>query len=299
MSADIYAEVTAKIVTALEAGCPPWVRPWSAVGNTLPANATTHRPYRGINVLLLAMEAATHGYPDGRWLTFRQATALGGHVRKGEHGTTVVFWKLREIGETMESMESMADTASRRVVPLLRSFTVFNVAQVDGLPPALTPELPPAPAWQCQEAAEAIIDHSGADVRHGGGRAYYRPGADYVQLPPRTAFAKASSYYATALHELVHWTGHPARLKRQLSGRFGDDAYAAEELVAELGSAFLCAHCRIDGELQHASYVGNWLRVLRQDKRAIFVASTKAQHAADFLLGQRTDRSDASVLAVA
>ncbi|MFO1413761.1 MAG: zincin-like metallopeptidase domain-containing protein [Burkholderiales bacterium] len=299
MSSDIYADITARIVAALEAGTPPWVRPWSAAGSTLPVNATTHRPYRGINVLLLAMEAVAHGYTDSRWLTFRQATTVGGRVRKGEHGTTVVFWKLREIGETTEPMESMADTACRRVVPLLRCFTVFNVAQVDGLPPALTPALPFAPAWQCREEAEAIIDHSGAEVRHGGGRAYYQPAADFIQLPPRAAFTDASSYYATALHELVHWTGHPARLKRQLAGRFGDDAYAAEELVAELGAAFLCAHCRLDGELQHASYVGSWLRVLKQDKRAIFVASTKAQHAADFLLGQVTDRTDTSVLAVA
>ncbi len=297
MSADLYAETTARIVAALEQGVAPWVRPWSTSIDSLPVNACTRRQYRGINVVLLAMEAQAHGYPLNRWLTYRQAAALGGQVRKGEHGTTVVFWKLREIGETTKSMESMADTTSRRVVPLLRSFTVFNTAQIDGLPAGMVAQTPSVPAWSGDEAAELLIDASGADIRHGGFRAYYTPGGDYIQIPPRTTFANSSGYYATTMHELVHWTSHASRLDRQLGGRFGDEAYAAEELIAELGSAFLCAHCRVDGQLQHASYIGNWLRVLRNDKRAIFVASTKAQHAADFLLARCTETSGAEALA--
>jgi len=186
-----------------------------------------------------------------------------------------------------------------RVIPILRTFTVFNTAQIDGLPSGMVEPPPSAPAWSGDEAAELLIEASGADIRHAGFKAYYQPGNDYIQIPPRTAFADASGYYATTLHELVHWTAHPSRLDRQLGGRFGDDAYAAEELIAEMGSAFLCAHCRIDGQLQHAAYVGNWLRVLRNDKRAIFVASAKAQNAADFLLARCTDKTDAAVLAAA
>ena len=171
-----------------------------------------------------------------------------------------------------------------RVVPLLRAFTVFNVAQVDGLPPAVCATQ--QPAWDAQAQADVVLDHSGARIQHGGSKAYYQPGIDTIQLPPRAAFATAAKYYATALHELAHWTGHPSRCNRQLGQRFGEDAYAAEELIAEMGSAFLCAHCRIDGQLQHsASYLSSWLRVLRADKRAIFVASTKAQQAADYVLG--------------
>ena len=156
---------------------------------------------------------------------------------------------------------------------------------------------PSVPAWAGDEAAELLIDASGADIRHGGFKAFYAPGGDYIQVPPRTTFANASGYYATTLHELVHWTGHASRLDRQLRGRFGDEAYAAEELIAEMGAAFLCAHCRVDGQLQHAAYIGNWLRVLRNDKRAIFVAGTKAQNAADFLLARCTETSGAEAIA--
>jgi len=293
---DLYAETTARIVSALEQGVTPWVRPWSTGIDGLPVNAHTKRPYRGINVLLLALEAQTHSYPLNRWLTFRQAAALGARVRKGEHGTNIVFWKLRTI-EVKADTSAYDDSPVDRVIPLLRCFTVFNTAQIDGLPPAMVETMPSSPAWFGDETAELLIDAAGADIRHGGSRAYYLPSGDHIQIPPRTAFAMASSYYATTLHELVHWTGHPARLDRRLSGRFGDEAYAAEELIAELGSAFLCAHCRIDGQLQHASYIGNWLRVLRDDKRAIFEASTKAQHAADYLLTHYTETSGAEALA--
>lgn len=296
MNCDLYTETTVRIVAALERGVTPWVCPWSAGADGMPVNATTGRPYRGINVVLLTMEAQAHSYTLNRWLTYRQAAAVGGQVREGAHGTAVVFWKLHHAAA--EASPSHDDTVPR-VIPLLRCYTVFNTAQIDGLPPAMTRPAAAAQGWSGVDAAEAVLDASDADIRHGGSRAFYHAGQDYVQLPARTSFATAAGYYATALHELVHWTGHPARLDRQLSGRFGEDAYAAEELVAELGAAFLCAHCRLDGQLQHASYIGSWLRVLRSDKRAIFVASTKAQHAADFLLERSTDKSDASVLSAA
>jgi antirestriction protein ArdC len=276
---DLYQNVTDRIVAAIEAGTPPWIKPWSVAGDLRPLNAATRRPYRGINSVLLGLEAQTQGYARSRWLTYRQAAELGAQVRKGERGTTVVFYKLREVPEAQS--EQPGD--EKRVIPLLRSFTVFNVAQIEGLPAALT-EPPKPEAWTSSEAAEALLHASSATIRHGGVHAYYDRGLDAIHLPARSAFADGTSYYATALHELLHWTGHPARCNRDLKGRFGDAAYAMEELIAEMGSAFLCAHCAIDGRLQHAAYVRAWLPVLKGDKRAVFTAAAKAQAAADYLL---------------
>lgn len=287
---DLYQQVTDRIVAALQAGTPPWVRPWNSATDPVPMNAETRRLYRGVNFLTLAIEAHTRGYPRNCWLTYRQATALGAQVRKGEHGTPVVFWKLRTVNTKAEAEDA-------RVIPLLRCYTVFNTAQIDGLPRTMAQPLPSVPAWQSDDVAEMLIATSGADIRHGGSKAFYTSDRDYIQLPPRATFTQAAGYYATTLHELVHWTGHRSRLDRQLGRRFGGEAYAAEELIAELGSAFLCAHCRIEGRLQHASYVSNWLRVLRSDKRAIFVAGTRAQHAADYLLTRSTETASAEALA--
>ncbi len=283
MSHDLYAKTTARIVAALERGTAPWVKCWSTGIDTLPMNGGTRRPYRGVNVLLLELEAATSGYALNRWLTYRQAIELGGQVRKGEHGTTVVFWKLRKVEASAGGhRDENEPEVHERVIPLLRAYTVFNVAQIDGLPEPVCATA--QQTWDADARAEALLAGSGARIQHGGSKAYYQPGTDAIQLPARAAFATAANYYATALHELTHWTGHASRCNRQLGQRFGDDAYAAEELIAEIGSAFLSAHCHIDGQLQHASYLSSWLRVLRADTRAIFVASTKAQQAADFIL---------------
>lgn len=279
---DLYQEVSDRIVDAIEAGTPPWVRPWSETADARPANATTRRPYRGINSLLLGLEALVKGYPLNRWLTYRQAVQAGAHVKQGEHGVAVVFYRLREVPEASPDAAQPIET---RVVPLLRAFTVFNVAQVHNLPAAMLAP-PPPPAWDAHAEAERLLTVSGAAVHHGGEHAYYDRGRDAIHLPPRSAFADRGEYYATALHELTHWTGHATRCNRDLAGRFGDSAYAMEELIAEMGSAFLCAHCRIDGRLQHAAYVRGWLPVLRHDKRAVFTAATKAQAAADYVLGQ-------------
>jgi antirestriction protein ArdC len=276
MQRDLYREVTDRIIASLEAGVAPWIRPWTGEADSLPVNAASHRAYRGINVVLLTLTGTARGYALNRWLTFRQAVELGGRVRRGEHGTQVVFYKLHELPGS--------DEPEPKVVPLLRTFTVFNVCQIDGLPRSLSQPPEDATDWNPCGAAEAMLDRSGAAIQHGGNRAFYHPGTDTVQLPPRTAFPDPAGYYCTALHELIHATAHPSRCARDLSGRFGDAAYAAEELVAEMGSAFLCAHCRLEGRLQHASYIASWLNVLRNDKRAIFTAAAKAQAAADYVL---------------
>ena len=280
---DLYAETTARIVAALEQGAPPWVRCWSQDVDTMPMNATSRRFYRGINALLLGIETSTHGYPLNRWLTYRQASELGGQVRRGERGTTVVLWRLRKVSAVADVYpEPEAPDLHERVIPLLRAFSLFNLAQVDGVPVELQAVEPHT--WEPEARAEELLLMSGATIRHGGSRAFFRPGDDEIHLPPPRVFPDAGRYYATALHELTHWTSPPGRCNRQLGQRFGDDAYAIEELIAEMGSAFLCAHCRIDGELHHAGYLASWLKVLRQDKRAIFVAATRAQQASDFLL---------------
>jgi antirestriction protein ArdC len=294
---DLYRTVTDRIVAALERGTPPWVRPWSTITDAIPVNAQSRRPYRGINFALLTLEATNSGYQVNRWLTYRQAVELGGQVRGGEHGSMVVFWQLRRVAATAEAFsDEDVPSLPAKVFPLLRAYTVFNVAQVDGLPAALSAL--GHVAWAPEARAEELLFMSEASVRHGGAKAFYNPVSDEVHMPPRAAFASAASYYNVALHELTPWTGHHSRCHRQLTGRFGDAAYAAEELVAELGAAYLCAHCRLDGELRHASYLASWLKVLRSDKRAIFTAATLAQRAADYVL-RLTNPIDGGVFAQA
>lgn len=291
--ADLYARVTQQVITALEAGVPPWVCPWSrnGLGSALPVNATTSRPYRGINVLLLNARQWECGFRSNRWLTFNQARSLGAHVRKGSTGSIVVFFKMWEAEGAGADVPATDD---RRVIPLLRSFTVFNADQVDGLLETAAPEsVVPSSDWDPVASAELLVSASGADVRHGGERAFYRPAADHIQMPERGSFVSREAYYSTLLHELTHWTGHEARCARPLQGRQHLEAYAFEELVAEMGSAFLCGHCGLlpaaGGEapgLQHAAYIGDWLHALRNDRRLVFSAASLAQKAADFVLSR-------------
>lgn len=280
---DLYASVTARIIAALEAGTSPWSCPWRGQGvDARPANVSTGRMYRGINVLLLNLRAMSEGYASNRWLTLAQANALGARIRRGEQGSQIVFFTLRELDEPAEA--GRLDSEQRRVVPLLRAFTVFNVDQVDGLPDSMKAKPLPQTQWTPVDMAERILDASGAELRHGGSKAFYAPGPDLIQMPPRQAFDSAADYYTTALHELTHWTAHPSRCNRPLGMRHGIDAYAFEELVAEMGSAFLADYCGLVGRMQHASYIASWLQALRNDKRLIFTASSQAQKAADFLL---------------
>lgn len=276
---DLYAEITAKIIAALEAGTPPWIRPWQGDPEPFPVNGMSRRPYRGVNCVLLTLEAQLRGFSRNTWLTYRQARELGAQVRGGAQGATVIFYRTLEV-----PAEAEEDTASR-VIPLLRAFTVFNLDQIDNLPERLHAPATEVNGWVAEHAPEQVLADSRATIRHGGFAAFYDLAEDAIQLPDRALFADAGAYYATALHELVHWTGHPSRLHRELGRRFGASAYALEELVAEIGSAFLCARCQIEGRLQHASYVAHWIEVLKNDKRAVFAASAKAQQAADFIQG--------------
>ena len=281
MHRDLYAEVTNRIVAALEAGVTPWIRPWTVDFDPVPINAVSRRTYRGINAMLLTLEAQTCGYRRNAWLTYRQAKELGAQVRAGESGTTVVFYKLHELPH-LATVEQIEDGKKPRIISFLRWFTVFNVSQVEGLPERLK-EKEAMVAWDALEAAETILRESRARFEYGGVDAYYSPADDRIQLPARACFADAAAFYNVALHELVHWSGHPGRLSRNLGHRFGEAAYAMEELVAEVGSAFLCASCYLEARLRHASYIGSWLEVLKGDKRAVFAAAAKAQQAMDFI----------------
>ena len=271
----IYESVTRAIIEEMERGAVPWVRPWKTdrhnVGSVMPANAITGRSYNGINVPILWASADSHGYPTHAWMTFKQALERDAHVRKGEHGTHVVFTK--RLAAKDEDDESKPHS-------MLREYTVFNVAQIEGFTATEVP-LPPEP--ERLATAESFVTATKADIRYGGDKACFVPSRDFINVPPVASFASIESFYATELHELGHWSGHNTRLNRDLSGRFGTRSYAAEELVAELAAAFLCAHLGITGELRHAGYIQNWLELLKHDNRAIFTAAAKASAAADFL----------------
>jgi antirestriction protein ArdC len=283
----LYEDVTATIIAQLEAGIFPWVQPWSAVaaGVGLPRNAVTGRPYSGINVLILWGAVIEGGYAAQDWLTFRQALAAGGCVRKGERGRTIFYAdRFTPRNDSGHEQVSQQQDEAARTVPFLKRFTVFNVAQCDGLPERFTAEPLLTTDHEPHQAAEELIVACGADFRIGGGEAFYSPIGDYVQVPPQAAFKQPQDYYDVALHELGHWTGHKSRLGRDQTGGHGTPAYAREELCAELSAAFLCATLGIAPSVRHADYLGYWLAVLRADNRAIFKAASQASKAADFLL---------------
>jgi len=293
--ADLYEEVTRRIVAQMEEGCLPWVQPWASVRGEasttpapgLPRNAVTGRNYSGINVLILWGAVIDHGWPSQGWLTFRQAQQAGGAVRKGEHGTTVVYAdRFTPEAEKQRARDTGEDA---RMVPFLKRFTVFNIAQVEGLDSLPGSDPAPLPEREIIPLAESVIAASGVDLRIGGDKAFYAPGADYVQVPPQPAFHEQVNYYRTCLHELTHATGHASRLGRNLANPFGSKDYAREELVAEMGSAFLCAALGIVPTVRHADYLGAWIAVLREDSRAIFRAASAASKAADWLLARHAE----------
>jgi len=297
--ADLYTRVTERVIADLEAGVRPWTKPWDAAniyGIGLPVRHNG-LPYRGVNVLILWGEALSKGYSSPVWTTFKQALALGGYVRKGEHGSMVVYADRFTRIETDVNGHDV-----EREIRFLKAYTVFNVAQIENLPAQYyaNPERR-SDKLQLIEAAERFFAATAAVVRHGGDAAYYAPGPDVIQLPWPEGFRDAESYASTKAHELTHWTSHPRRLARDFGAkRFADAGYAREELVAEIGAAFLCAQLQITAEPRedHASYIAHWLQLLREDKRAIFAAAAHAQRAVDFLTGLQPVDVD-STLAIA
>lgn len=285
--ANLYDEITDKIIAELEAGRVPWVQPWGTAAAkaplALPRNATTARNYSGINVLILWGAVIERGFSGQSWLTFRQALALGGHVRKGERGTTLVYADRFVPSEEKRRAAEIGEEA--QAIPFLKRFTVFNTDQCDELPEEIAAAAPPLPPGLIEPAVEALIKATGIDFRIGGNRAFYMPSADYVQVPPPQAYGEPINWHRTALHELGHATGHVSRFNRDLSGSYGTRKYAFEELIAELNAAFCCASLGIVPTVRHADYIGSWLEVLREDNRAIVRAASQASKAADYILG--------------
>jgi len=283
-SRDIHAQVTDRILAQLQQGVRPWVKPWSTggLGPVRPTRSTGER-YRGINTLILWEAADLAGYTAPTWITFKQALEAGGHVRKGETGTTVVY--ASTFSRTLED-QATGDSVEAEI-PFLKTYTVFNVEQCDDLPSTLTAKPTPAPEPQRIDAAETFVANTGVSLVPGGDKAFYAPSEDVVAMPARQAFTSAEAFYSTLLHELVHWSGADTRLTRTFGQRFADTAYAREELVAELGAAFLCADLGIEGSPRedHAAYLDHWLGVLKEDKRAIFQAARFASQASDYLHG--------------
>ncbi len=285
---DIYDRVSSTIIGQLERGVRPWLKPWNAehaAGRITRPLRHNGQKYSGINIITLWMSAEMSGFVSPFWMTFNQARELGAFVKKGEHGSPVVY-----ASKFTKKDKTDAGDEIEQQIPFLKEYTVFNADQVEGLPSYFY-EL--AKAVQTQplqriEQAERFFANTKARIEYGGNRAYYAFEADYIRLPPFETFRDSESHAATLAHELTHWTRHTSRLDRDFGRkRFGDEGYAIEELVAELGSAFLCADLAITPEVRedHASYIESWLKVLKDDKRAVFSAASHASKAVDFLHG--------------
>lgn len=283
---DIYSRITNRIIADLELGTLTWQKSWQtgpAAGSISRPLRASGIPYQGINVIILWASALEKGFFNPLWLTYKQAHELGGQVRKSEKGSLVVYANKLTITDTDENGET-----EEKKIPFMKGYTVFNAEQVDGLPEHFytKPEPRPTETEGMEAALDTFFINTKAIIRHGGDRAYYAPAADYVQMPLSTVFRDAESYHATLAHEMTHWTSHATRLNREFGcKRWGDAGYAMEELVAEIGAAFLCADLGLTPELRpdHAAYIASWLSVLKQDKRAIFTAASHAQRAVDHL----------------
>lgn len=311
--ADLYQQITDRIIIALENGVAPWKKPWrTAAGSEiagLPLNATTGRHYSGVNVLLLWMSAEEQGFRSPRWLTYRQAQEAGGQVRKGEKATLGVIYK--DWTKQAEDLQGnrLYDSEGKpqmETVPMLKPLQLFNAEQCEGLP-AIVDDSSDQPqetnedgilSPELMEKVVRIFNATG--VKHRmlpQNRAYYRPLTDEIVMPMADQFFTEADYWSTLLHELVHSTGHVKRLNRKgitsSSRKFGDPVYAFEELIAEMGSAFLCAQLGVFGEVRHESYVEGWLQALKSDKKALFRACRFAREASEFLLGQLNAETEA------
>jgi antirestriction protein ArdC len=295
--ASLYQEITDKIIAELEAGRVPWVQPWGTAAAkaslNVPKNAATHRHYSGINVLILWGAVIERGFGTQNWLTFRQGLGLGGNVRKGEHGTTIVYADCFVPDEERKRAERDGDEPS--AVRFLKQFAVFNTDQCEDLSQEVVSAPSPVPEGLRVPQAEGLIAAAGVDFRIGGDRAFYNPTYDFIQVPSPDAYFEPINWHRTALHELGHWTGAAQRLDRDLSGSFGSKKYAREELVAEITSAFVCASLGIVPTVRHADYIGSWLEVLREDDRAIVRAASAASKAADYLLAFCRESNECAV----
>ena len=275
---NLHKEITDRIIARLRNGVVPWRQPWSGKGfGVMPRNASTQRAYSGANVLLLWSRAQESGFTAPLWLTFKQALELGGNVRKGEKGETVIY-----VSKVIRTDDA---TGERRAIPFLKAYTVFNVAQCDNLPAKVTlgEAVKAANPGERHELAEAFIQATGAELRHGEARAYYSPAGDFVNMPAFETFKSASLYYGVAFHELGHWTGADKRLARTFGKRFGDRSYAVEELVAELTSAFLCGEFGFDNDGIDADYIATWIKLLEEHEKVIVAAAAAASRAVEFM----------------
>jgi antirestriction protein ArdC len=291
---DAMQEFADQIVAALEVGTKPWVRPWDpnkCAGPQAPFNPTTGAKYHGINVLILGISLLAFQTGDPRWCSFLQAKEKGWHVKKGAKATTIFFTKQLTVKDANDGGEEPDDDG--RTIRMLKHYSVFHASQIEGIPAYTPPTVEEAP-WTRPEAAQIILENSRAIIRTGGEKAFYSPSTDHIQLPPDNAFDDAAAFAAVFLHELCHWTGHLTRLNRSeaMKAKFGSSAYAMEELRAELSSAFLAAELGIPCDIpQHASYIADWLKPLKQDKREIFRAAADAQKIVDMVLGFHPDFS--------
>jgi antirestriction protein ArdC len=280
---DLYREVTLRILSELKAGVVPWRKPWSATpGLNVPCNAVTNREYHGVNKVLLWL-TRSKGWATPRFVTFRQASEFGGHVRKGEHGTKIYF--VKDLKFTEGSDAEGGDEPNVRSVRMLREYTVFNVAQCEELPARVTdpPIAPPRHRDAHDPLIEEFLATTKATIREDDTEAKFIPSLDIIAMPPFTSFDSASAFYGTLFHELAHWTGHKSRLDRELSTRFGKVAYVGEELIAELAAAFLCAEFSIDGDPRLSGYIEHYIKLFESDAKAFFTCASKAQAAVDYL----------------
>jgi len=273
---EFYNKITSQITELMQQHGSDWTRPWTSTAGG-PSNALTGDHYKGINTLLLNLEAHGKGYSQPYWATFKQWRMKGGSVRKGQRGTLCVFYKPIVIEQPNESIKT---------VPVMKHFFLFNADQVDGIE---IPETEESVAIQDRNhAVDGLLNCTGAIIHETGSRAYYSPSKDHICIPPLSAFSSSEMFYSTLLHELSHWSGHPTRLNREegMQSRFGSSAYAMEELVAELASAFLSIQLKVSHEPRkdHAQYLNSWLQVLDQDPKAFSSAASKAQRVSDYLL---------------
>ena len=275
MSHQVYQAVTDSIISELERGAIPWVKPWRA-DSTADRNVINNKPYQGINRLILGMASMIKNYDAPIWGSFQQFQQLGYNIKKGEKGTQIVFYK------PVSTQKELPDgTIENNGYSVLKAYWIFNISQTDAPITKIQPD--DAKPFNTISECENTLSKSGASIQHGGDGAFFVPSLDKINLPNKTAFNSESDYYATAFHELVHWSGAKHRLDRDLSGKYGNPSYAFEELIAEIGAAYLCADHRLQGELRHAGYIQSWLKALRDDNKAIFKAAAYAQKAADYI----------------